>query len=167
MKHWVFLLLAIFALETAHASPIKHSQSLMVGNTKVMVGFSEYPLQAERSLDLTFNPEGGIVGKDGKIQFIQPNGEKWFASKLPRYTRDRNLWGFDNQAFPTQGTWGMEIKINGSLATMPLEVGARPVGPPNNLIIALALLPILAVFMLVIRAWVKVRPLRHIESRTW
>ncbi len=164
---WLLVMFALLMLETAQASPIVHRQTLMVGNTKVVVGFSEYPLQAERSLDLTFNPEGGISGKEGKVQFIRPNGEKWFATKLPRYTRDRNVWGFDNQAFPTEGTWRMEIKINGTLATMPLEVGARPVGPPNNLIIALALLPILAVFTLAIRAWLQVRPLRHVESRSW
>lgn len=167
MKHWFFLVLTFFALETALANPLKHTETLMVGKTKVIIGFNEYPLQAERSLDLTFNPEGGISNKEGTVQFIRPNGEQWFATKLPRYTRDRSVWGFDNQAFPTQGQWTMNIKVNGVQATLPLTVGARPVGPSNNLIIMLALIPILAVFTLAIRAWIRVRPLRHLESRTW
>ena len=167
MKHWFFLVLTFFALGNALANPFKHTETLMVGKTKVVVGFNEYPLQAERSLDLTFNPEGGISSKKGEIEFIRPNGEQWFNTTLPRYTRDRSVWGFDNQAFPTQGTWQMKIRINGSIASLPLTVGARPVGPSSNLIIALALIPILAVFTLAIRAWMRVRPLRHLESRTW
>ena len=167
MKNWFFVLLVFFALETAKAADLKHTETLMVGNTKVMIGFNEYPLQAERSLDLTINPEGGISNQEGTIQFIQPNGEEWFATKLPRYTRDRSVWGFDNQAFPTEGKWQMNIKINGILASLPLEVGARPVGPSGSLITILALIPILAVFALTIRAWMRVRPLRHLESRTW
>ncbi len=167
MRHWFFLVLTFFALETALANPLKHTEMLMVGSTKVIIGFNEYPLQAERSLDLTFNPEGGISNKEGTVQFIRPNGEQWFATKLPRYTRDRSVWGFDNQAFPTEGRWQMKIDINGIQASLPLEVGARPVGPSSSLIIMLALIPILAVFTLAIRAWIRVRPLRHLESRTW
>jgi hypothetical protein len=167
MKHWMIALLAFFAFQTANANPLKHTETLMVGNTKVTIGFNEYPLQAERSLDLTINPEGGITNKKAAIEFIRPNGEKWFTTTLPRYTRDRSLWGFDNQAFPDEGTWQMKLNINGSIASVPLEVGARPAGPPSNLIIMLALIPILGIFSLAIRAWLKVRPLRHIESRTW
>ncbi len=167
MRHWLIVLLGFFVLETALANPLKHTETLMVGKTKVIIGFNEYPLQAERSLDLTFNPEGGISNKKGAIEFIRPNGEKWFTTTLPRYTRDRSVWGFDNQAFPTQGQWTMKININGSVASIPLTVDARPVGPSSNLIITLALIPILAVFTLAIRAWKWVRPLRHLESRTW
>lgn len=167
MKHWLLALIALLWLENAQAVEVKHSENLMVGTTKVMVGYSEFPLQAERSFDFTFAMQNGIAGQQGKIEFVQPNGETYFSTKLPRYTRDRTIWGFDNIAIPTQGTWRMELEINGARATLPLEVGARPAGPPNNLITFLAILPMLALLLLAIRAWSQVRPMRHIESRTW
>ena len=151
----------------ALAEPIKHTEQLEVGGLKLSVGFTEWPLQAERSLDLTFSPTGGIAGKSGTVRVIRPNGQVWFEQPLPRFPRDRTVWGFDSQAFPAQGKWRLELSIDNQKATLLLNVLERPAGPPDNLITALAMVPILAVFVLAIRAWLRVKPLRQLESKIW
>ena len=168
MKHWLIALLISSLCSVVLAAPLKHTEQLEVGDLKLTVGFTEWPLQAERSLDMTFNPEGGIAGKTVMARFIKPDGTPSFdAQPLPRFPRDRTVWGFDSQAFPAQGKWRLELSIDNQKATLLLNVLERPAGPPGNLITALALIPILAVFVLAIRAWLRVRPLRQLESRRW
>lgn len=167
MKRWLIALLISSLSTWALAEPIKHTERLEIGGLKLSVGFTEWPLQAERSLDLTFSPTGGIAGKSGTVRVIRPNGQVWFEQPLPRFPRDRTVWGFDSQAFPTQGNWKLELSINNQKATLPLTVLERPAGPPSNLITALALIPILAVFVLATRAWLRVKPLRQLESKIW
>jgi hypothetical protein len=93
------------------------------------------------------------------------------AAFLPRFARQRTIWGFDSRAFPEEGQWLLEITIKGGQGThtakIPIEVGARPAGPSNTLILALASLPILALLILIFRSWRQVRPLRHTESQAW
>jgi hypothetical protein len=55
-----FLGNAGFAEET-----IKHRETVQVGPYRLEVGFSQYPVRAERSLDITFTPVGGIQGLSG------------------------------------------------------------------------------------------------------
>ncbi len=156
----------------AQALKIQHLEKLRVGPYTLNVGFSEFPMRAERSADITLSPDGGIVGKTGAFKLISPKGEVYGErSFLPRFPRNRTVWGFDSLAFPDQGKWILEITVKGSAGThtarLPIEVGERPAGPPSNLILALATLPILAVMLLAIRSWWRVRPLRHTESRAW
>lgn len=149
------------------ATPLKHTERLEVGGLKLTVGFTEWPLQAERSLDITVAPEGGIAGKTVKIRFIHPDGTSDGSFNLPRFVRDRSVWGFDSEALATEGQWTLEFSANGAKTSLPLTVLERPAGPPSDLITALALIPILAVFVLAIRAWLRVRPLRQLESKSW
>ena len=117
---------------------------------------------------MTFNPEGGIAGKTVLARFVKPDGTTWGEQQpLPRFPRDRTVWGFDSQALPMKGNWRLELSIDGQKTTLPLTVLERPAGPPSNLITALALVPMLAVFVLVIRAWLRVKPLRQLEARNW
>lgn len=71
----------------------------------VLVGFSEWPIRAERSLDITFDPQGGIEGKSAAIRITDPQGSgtgilsaipvgerpgpppapMWLAAALPRF----------------------------------------------------------------------------------
>jgi hypothetical protein len=150
------------------AAPLKHTERLEVGGLKLTVGFTEWPLQAERSLDMTFASEGGIAGKSVLARFVKPDGTTWGnAEPLPRFPRDRTVWGFDSAALPLEGQWKLELSTGNQKAVLPLTVLERPVGPPGNLITALAMVPILAVFVLAIRAWLRVKPLRQLESRSW
>ncbi len=159
------------ALKIQHLET-QHLETLRVGPYTLNVGFSEFPMRAERSADITLRPEGGIVGKTGSYKLITPKGEVVEENPfLPHFPRDRTVWGFDSLALPDQGQWIFEITVKGSAGThtarLPIEVGERPAGPPSNLIMALATLPILAVLVLAIRSWWRVRPLRHTESRAW
>jgi len=149
------------------AAPLKHTEQLEVGNLKLTVGFTEWPVQAERSLDMTFSPEGGIVGKAVKIRIVRPDGTSRGSFNLPRFVRDRSVWGFDSEAFTTKDKWTLEFSANGAKTSLPLTVLERPAGPPSNLITALAMIPILAVFVLALRAWLRVKPLQQLESRRW
>lgn len=168
MKHWLIALLIWELSSLALAEQIKHTEQLEVGGLQITVGFTEWPLQAERSLDMTFNPTGGIAGKTVLTRFVKPDGTQWFgAQPLPRFPRDRTVWGFDSLALPMQGNWRLELSVNDQKATLPLTVLERPAGPPGKLITALAMIPILAVFVLAIRAWLRVKPLRQLESRSW
>ncbi|NJK45365.1 MAG: hypothetical protein HC933_14825 [Pleurocapsa sp. SU_196_0] len=154
-------------------SPVKHTETLRVGPYTVQVFFSEFPIRAERSLDLTFKPEGGLAGKTATWKLIHPDGSSRQAQArpLPRFPRDRTLWGFDSLALPTQGDWQLELALNGASGSgttrLPLAVLERPAGPPSDLILFLATIPLLALFVVAVRAWVRVQPLRRLESRQW
>jgi hypothetical protein len=159
------------ALKIQHLET-QHLETLRVGPYTLNVGFSEFPMRAERSADITLDPDGGIEGKSGSFKMIAPNGELSHEDNfLPRFPRNRTVWGFDSLALPEKGTWQLEITVKGEngvhTARLPINVGERPAGPPSDLITALATLPILALVLLAIRAWWRVRPLRHAESRAW
>ncbi len=150
------------------AAPLKHTQQLELDGFQITVGFTEWPLQAERSLDMTFNPEGGIAGKAVLARFVKPDGTQWGEARpLPRFPRDRTMWGYDSAALPIEGNWRLELSVGNQKAMLPLTVLERPAGPPGNLITALAMIPVLAVFMLALRAWLRVKPLRQLESKNW
>jgi hypothetical protein len=169
---FVALYAGVLAAPETQALKIKHLEKLQVGPYALNVGFSEFPMLAERSADITLNPEGGISNKTGSYKITMPSGEIYDeAAFLPRFARQRTIWGFDSRAFPEEGQWLLEITIKGGQGThtakIPIEVGARPAGPSNTLILALASLPILALLILIFRSWRQVRPLRHTESQAW
>jgi hypothetical protein len=178
-RGWIVVGIALCSSALAAPKPletqplqIQHLETLRVGPYTLHVGFSEFPMRAERSADITFNPDGGIAGKSGSFKMFAPNGELSHEDTfLPRFPRNRTVWGFDSLALPEQGTWMLEITVKGSdgthTARLPIEVGARPAGPPSALIMALAILPILALVFLAARSWWRVRPLHHAESRAW
>ena len=165
----MLLALVFCALGIAQAAKFVHTETLRIGQETLHVNFTEFPPRAERSIDFTFAPEGGIAGKTGSIKLIRPNGKTYDQGNLlPRFPRDRKVWGFDSIAFPDQGTWQLEITLNGEgTARLPIPVLARPAGPPSILIYALAAIPITALFVLGARAWWRVRPQRHTEARSW
>ncbi len=169
MKRLLIALLISSLCGVVLAAPLKHTEQLEVGGLKLTVGFTEWPLQAERSLDMTFSPEGGVAGKTVLVRFVKPDGTQWAiqSASLPRFPRDRTMWGFDSFALPIEGNWKLELSVNNQKAVLPLTVLERPAGPPANLITVLAMVPILAVFVLAIRAWLRVKPLRQLESTSW
>ncbi len=160
----------------AAAANVKHTETVKLGAETLRVNFSEFPLQAERSLDLTFALDSGNAGKVVLLRFIHPDGKspRDDFRPLPHFPRDRKLWGFDSFALPDQGTYQLELKLGGTntggtntVARLPLQVLARPAGPPSNLILFLASLPLLSIFVLAARAWLRVKPLRQVDSRSW
>jgi hypothetical protein len=150
------------------AAEVVHTETLQVGSRSVQFEFTDYPLRAERSLDIIFAPATGIDGLKGSIRLIRPDGqvERRFRL-LPRFPRDRTRWGLDSIALPAEGRWTFELTIGADTARLPLEVGPRPDGPPNALIVILSVIPIGGVLLLIARAWMRVKPLRSRESRAW
>ncbi len=150
---------------------IKHREIVQVGAYQLEVGFSQYPLQAERSLDITFTPVGGIAGKSGTTKFKLVNSKFSIDQDLVRFTKNRSIWGYDLISIPQKGTWNLEFTINGKqgqgVGNLKLDVLERPAGPSVALTQPLGLIPILAVLILATRAWLRVRPLRHAEANQW
>ncbi len=150
---------------------IKHREMVQVGPYQLEVGFSQFPLQAERSLDITFTPVGGIAGKSGTTKFSLVNSKDTIGQDLVRFTKNRSIWGYDLISIPKKGTWNLEFTINGKqgkgVGNLKLEVLERPAGPSVALTQPLGLIPILAVLILATRAWLRVRPLRHTEANQW
>jgi hypothetical protein len=164
---------------TTLTTPLKHQEEIQVGPYRVIVGFNEWPMQAERSLHVTFSPVGGIVGLKGSGKFIPAGGltenqkdQYPYEFAMTRFTRDQTVWGNDDMSLPTQGPWTLEISLEGPKGKgtgrlEKLEVGERPAGPSANLIYALSMIPILAILILCVRSWIRVRPAIRRETHAW
>jgi hypothetical protein len=160
-------------------TPIKHQEIVQVGPYRMVVGFSEWPMQAERSLHITYAPDGGIVGLKGVRKFIPPSGlsedqkDRYpFDYRFVRFTRDQSVWGDDDISFASEGARTLEISIDGPKGKgvgrlENLMIGERPAGPPASLIYALSLIPVLALLVIGTRAWRQVRPAQRIETNAW
>lgn len=156
---------------SAHA-PESHHITVQAGPYPVEVGFSEWPPLAERSLDITFSPAGGIEGKTAALTMNGPTGTDYQDSgPLGWHPRQRTLWGLDLIALPLAGAWTMELEISGpegpGAATVgPFEVGARP-GPPAPLAYLIGIVPLLAVVGLIVTGWRRVHPAATVDVRSW
>lgn len=148
----------------------RHHEEVQVGPYRLHVGFSEWPLRAERSLDFIFYPTDGIASKTGTITAIGPEG---FVEREPlaRFPRARMVWGLDVRSLPLEGNWQFHFVIDGplgrgegTLATIP--VGPRP-GPPIGLSWLIGFLPMLGLLTLLMVAWRQVKPLQLAESYRW
>lgn len=155
---------------TAHASD-SHHETIQAGPYAVLVGFSEWPIRAERSLDITFEPQSGIEGKSASIRITDPQGDLYEVGALGRHPRQRELWGLDLIALPTAGDWALELTVNGpqgsgtgTLDAIP--VGERP-GPPPAPMWLVAALPLFFLLWLGIRGWRQVRPGQTPAARSW
>jgi hypothetical protein len=150
---------------------IKHRETVQVGAYTLELGFSQWPVRAERSLDITFTPQDGIKNKSGTTKFSLNTSKDTIGRDLVRFPKNRQIWGYDLISIPQKGTWNLEFVINGKqgkgVANLKLEVLERPAGPSVALTQPLGLIPILAVFVLAIRAWLQVRPTRHAEANQW
>lgn len=141
----LLLTLAGVAAPAAAHEAVPYQERIMVGPYPVEVWVSDWPIAAERSVDFTLNPDGGIQGKSGTIAFIMPSGETYFDTPLPRHPRNRAVWGIDLIALPEPGPWRIELTIDGpegagSGEFGPMTLIAQP-GPPPLLSWALGVLP--------------------------
>jgi hypothetical protein len=170
------------AAVAAHGSSM-YRVEVQAGPYPVIVEFSEWPLRAERSVDILVEPAGGILDKSGTISFLPPAGQSAVevepgaaadepvAWELVRHPRFRDVWGVDLIALPWAGEWTIELTVNGPLGTGTGVVGPvvlleRP-GPPASLAWAIGMLPIGFLVWLVSRGWWRVRPARQVEARVW
>jgi hypothetical protein len=154
----------------AHASD-PHHETIQAGPYEVLVGFSEWPLRAERSLDITFEPSDGIEGKSATIRITDPQGEVYDVSALGRHPRQRELWGLDLIALPAAGDWTIHLTVSGPQGSgtgtlNAIPVGERP-GPPPAPMWLIAALPLFFLIWLGMRGWQHVRPGQTPEARSW
>ncbi len=156
---------------------IVHTEYVQVGPYPMAVEFSEWPLRAERSLDIVFHPDDrlgnvldtGIAGKGGTVTLIAPSGAE-DERPLVRHPRLREFWGLDIIALPEEGVWTLRLDIAGvegaGTGSLPVAVGPRP-GPP---ILVGWLLPLAVggvMIAAVVAAWRKARPARDPETWAW
>lgn len=177
-----FSLVAAASPASAVEPPVLvHSESVAVGGSTLTASFSDWPLHADRSLDFTFEPAGGIEGRTGRLRVISPDGASARLGiaallagdeemKLPRHPRDYNVWGLDAVALPEEGTWRFEFTVHGpegtSTGTLSLPVGPRP-GPPAALSWTVGLLPWLVVLPWLSYRWARNRSARRGLGLAW
>ncbi|MEY4529654.1 MAG: hypothetical protein RLZZ156_375 [Deinococcota bacterium] len=159
-----YVLLCCLVCSSLANAQASHDQIIKVGNRNVTVRFSDYPVRAERSLNITFSPDGGITGLQATGKFVGLSDE----FTLDRFPSNRKVWGFDDISFKTSGKRTFELHIIGvGKGRLEFTVGERPAGPSSELIYALGVMPILALFVLAFRAWRQVQPARQSETYNW
>lgn len=176
MKQILVSLLLLFLLPAAalaHGAGTlveQHHEKVQVGPYKVFVGFTEWPMRAERSLDILFVPYGGIADKKGTVTLIAPNGEQQ-TIPLSRHPRDRSVWGLDTTSLPLAGNWAFHFAIDGPQGHGEGELTGiyllRRPGPPLWLSWSIGFLPIIALICLLILSWLRIRPGRLAEVHVW
>lgn len=149
------------------APNVVHTETMRVGEREVSVQFTgDWPPLAQKSLDIIFAPGQGTRNLHGSFRVLGPDGRTELAQPyLPRYPRDARYWGLDSTAIPSQGPHRLVLTIGQDSGTLTFPVGPAPDGPPRPLITLMALLPALGVLLLAVRAWWRVRPLRHVDAR--
>jgi hypothetical protein len=164
------LLSAPPASAQAEALTLVHSERVALGSGTLTASFSDWPVKAGRSLDFTFEPDGGIEGRSGTVRAIAPSGQPRALGivgldgepdmKLPRHPRARHAWGLDVVALSEEGLWRFEFTVHGrsgtTTATLPIPVGPAP-GPPAALSWIVGMTPWAVALVVLGRRWWRVR----------
>lgn len=167
----VALLLTAVAVGAHELEP--HHTMVQAGPYPVEVGFSEWPVYAERAIDITFMPAGGIADKTATLALVRPGAEDAshrLGGELGRHPRQREYWGLDLIAFPAEGEWTLTLTVDGPAGsgetTFALPVGPRP-GPPPLPMWLLGILPAVGLIALIVAGWRRVRPDRTADAAAW
>ena len=159
---------------SAHGTEV-HRTEVQVGPYPVVVEFSEWPMRAERSVDIFIEPAGGIADKSGTFRLIapgiQPGGDAGPAFPLVRHPRQRDAWGLDLIALRWAGDRTLELTIDGPAGhgtgtSGPITLLERS-GPPASASWLVGMLPLLFLVWLLVRSWHRVQPARAAEARSW
>mgnify|MGYP000147274548 CR=1 FL=1 len=174
----LLLLLVLGAFIAAPAAALAHGggpivevyqETVDVGPYRIEAGFTEWPLRAERSLDIVFHADEGIAGKQGTVTLVAPSGGTE-ETMLVRHPRQREDWGLDVIALPEEGAWTFQFAVDGPLdpgaGTLAVPVGPRP-GPPELVGWLPGLTVAAAMIGAVIFGWWRVRPARQPEAWAW
>lgn len=152
-------------LEVVHAERVALSDG-----SRLTASFSDWPVKAGRSLDFTFEPQGGIEGRSGTLRAVAPSGEPKALGvvgldgeavmRLPRHPRARHAWGLDVTALPEEGVWHFEFAVRGprgeATGTLPITAGPAP-GPPPALSWLVGMAPWAVALVVLARWWWRVR----------
>jgi hypothetical protein len=179
IRHFICLLFLL--LSQSFAQPpieIIHTEKLQAGPYQLEIGFSRWPVQAGRSLDIVFSVEGGVEDKIGTLTLVTANPQTLNRQKktnqpfpLERHPRMREAWGLDEFAFPSDGQWTFDIAVDGpqgegkgSLAVMLLE---PPKFLPHPVNWVIAFLPLIALLVITVMVWQRDKPNRQADTWSW
>ena len=133
---------------------VVHQERLDVGPYELTVGFSEWPVRAQQSLDFTFEPAGGVEQVTGTLVAVSPSGavdnlrRPVGVDGLPRHPRQPEVWGLDVFALDEPGDWTFTFGLDGpqgaATAQMTLPVLDQP-GPPFALSWLVSLVPLVVI----------------------
>ncbi len=133
---------------------IVHHERLDVGPYELTVGFSEWPVRAQQSLDFTFEPGGGVERLSGTLVAVSPTGVEDDLRRppgvhgMPRHPRQPDVWGLDVFALEEPGDWAFTFALDGpqgpASARMTLPVLEQP-GPPFALSWLVSTLPLIVI----------------------
>jgi hypothetical protein len=145
---------------------IVHQERVAVGPYELTVGFSEWPVRAQQSLDFTFDPAGGIDRFAGTLTVVSPTAQPDNLRRppgidgLPRHPRQPDVWGLDVFALDEPGDWTFTFGLDGAQgpasAVMTVPVLEQP-GPPLGLSWLISTAPLLVIVGLLAAAVVRGR----------
>jgi hypothetical protein len=174
MKYLIASLIVLFTLAFAQKEKVPelaHTETVQVGSYTMKVGFSRWPVLAQQSLDILFIPEGGIEGKTATLTIVDPSGEAWDSFELPRFPRERSIWGLDIFAFDAEGQYKLKLELDGpeGKATGELDVVLLPPPPflPTLVSWVIGLSPFIIILVVVLAAWFRVRPGKRETTWVW
>ncbi|MCS7476724.1 hypothetical protein ACFFQW_00480 [Umezawaea endophytica] len=140
---------------------IVHTERVQVGPYPMTVGFSEWPMRAMHSLDVTFMPEGGTAGRSGQVELLLDSAESE-VEPLVRHPRKQEVWGLDVYALDDPGAWTFKFTLDGPEgrgegAIQAVNVLEQP-GPPLALSWSLSVVPVAMGVLFLVVAWRRMRP---------
>jgi hypothetical protein len=143
---------------------IVHQEHLAIGPYELTIGFSEWPVRAQQSLDFTFEPTGGIDRFTGTLVVVSPAAEEASLRRPPgvdglaRHPRQPDVWGLDVFALDEPGDWTFTFGLDGpqgpATAAMTVPVLEQP-GPPLGLSWLISTLPLFVIVGLLATAVVR------------
>ncbi|WP_433260589.1 hypothetical protein ACQPZF_24525 [Actinosynnema sp. CS-041913] len=166
----VVLMATPVATARVESLTIVHSERVPLGHSTLSASFTDWPVKAGRSLDFTFEPEGGIEGRSGTVRAIAPSGKPEALGivgldgdadmELQRHPQARHAWGLDVVALPEEGLWRFEFTVHGAdgvaTGTLPIAAGPTP-GPPMAASWAVGMAPWAVALVVLARRWWRVR----------
>jgi hypothetical protein len=175
VRYLLASLLALFTLTLAQEEEkieLAHTETVQIGPYTMKIGFSRWPVLAQQSLDVVFIPEGGIEEKTAMLTVSDPAGNFWAeAFILPRFPRDRSIWGLDITAFAVEGQHKFKLELDGpkGKATGELDVVMLPPPPflPTLVSWVIGLSPFIITLGVVLTAWFRVRPGKRENTWVW
>lgn len=117
---------------TGHGA-VAATEQVQVGPYQVQVEFSEWPVTAERAVQIILIPEDGIEGFIGGIRFT-PEGHSEHGADAYPYPAIPDALTINHPGLPYDGVWQLEVVLNGpkgvgSGRLQPMTVGPAPSFP--------------------------------------
>lgn len=142
---------------------IVHTEQVRVGPYPMTVGFSEWPMRAMHSLDVTFMPDRGTAGLSGQVELLlDAEGAEPEVEPLVRHPRKQEVWGLDVYALDDPGPWTFKFTVDGPEGRgegviRTVNVLEQP-GPPLALSWSLSVIPVVMGVLFLVVAWRRMRP---------